>query len=73
MTNADLKSFVTRIENLLEEKKALTTDIAEVFKSAKSAGFDPRVMRALIKKRAQDAADLAEFQALLETYENAVG
>lgn len=72
-SNASLSRFVARIEKLLEEKAALSADIKEVFKEAASAGFDPKVMRGAIKKRAADKAELEEYEALLKVYLDALG
>ncbi len=65
-----LKSFIDRVEKLNEEKKALSADIREVFGEAKSQGFDPKIMRAVIKRRAMDKADLEEQESLIQTYES---
>ena len=43
-----LQSFVTRIENLEEEKAALMADIREVYSEAKAMGFDGKTIRHLI-------------------------
>jgi uncharacterized protein (UPF0335 family) len=67
-----LNSFIQRIERLNDEKKATTTDIREVFAEAKSSGFDVKVMRQVIKRRAMDRADLEEQDAVLATYETAL-
>lgn len=67
-----LVSFVERVERLNDEKKALGADIREVFGEAKSSGFDPKIMRLAIKRRAMDKADLAEQEAVLATYEHAL-
>ena len=37
-----LKSLIERIERLEEDKKAITTDIKEVYGEAKANGFDTR-------------------------------
>lgn len=68
-----LRSFCERIERLAEEKKALQADIASVFQEAKSAGFDTRIMREVIRERAMDAAQRQERDALLDTYRHALG
>jgi len=68
-----LKSFMERIERLEEEKKALTTDIGEVYSEAKSAGFDTKIMRKVIALRKMDAAKRQEQEALMEVYMNALG
>ena len=63
-----LKSFVERVERLEEEKAALTADIREVYSEAKGSGFDPKVMRQVVRLRKMESADRAEQEALLETY-----
>jgi uncharacterized protein (UPF0335 family) len=68
-----LKSVVERIERLEEEKKALADDIKEIYSEAKGNGFDIKIMRAVIRRRKQDAAELEEFEALLETYMSVFG
>ena len=64
-----LRSLIERIERLEEEKKALSGDIRDVFAEAKSAGFDVKIMRAILKLRKMNAAD-QEF--LLDTYRKAL-
>ncbi|MCB2108968.1 MAG: DUF2312 domain-containing protein [Rhodobacteraceae bacterium] len=68
-----LKQFISRIERLEEEKTNLGADIREVFSEAKSAGFDVKIMRQVIKLRKMDKADRDEQEALLELYLDAVG
>jgi len=46
----------------------LATDIREVYSEVKSFGFDTKVMRKVISIRKQDAAELAEQEALLDMY-----
>lgn len=68
-----LKALVDRIERLEEEKKALTEDIKEVYSEAKSAGFDVKVLRQLIRLRKMDANDRNEMEEILTIYMRAVG
>jgi uncharacterized protein (UPF0335 family) len=68
-----LKSLVQRIEKLEEEKAALAGDIREVYSEAKSAGYDTRIIRQVIRIRKMDKADRAEQDELLDLYLNAVG
>ena len=68
-----LKSLIERIERLNEEKANLSADISEVFKEAKGAGYDAKVMRELIKLRKMKPNDRAEREALLDTYKMAMG
>lgn len=63
-----LKSFIERVERLEEEKAALAGDIREVYAEAKSAGFDVKVLRQVVRLRKLDKADRQQQEALLETY-----
>lgn len=68
-----LRSFIERIERLEEEKAALANDVREVYSEAKSAGFDTKIMRQVIKLRKMDQNDRQEQEALLDLYKAAVG
>lgn len=68
-----LRSIVQRIERLEEEKKALAADIREVFAEAKSAGFDTKILRQVLKLRKLDRAERQEQEALVELYQQALG
>ena len=67
-----LRSLIERIERLEEEKKAIAGDSRDIFAEAKSAGFDVKVMREILKLRKMDAADRDEKELLLETYRKAL-
>ena len=67
-----LRSLIERIERLEEEKTALSGDIRDVFAEAKSAGFDVKIMRAILKLRKMNAADRDEQEFLLDTYRKAL-
>ena len=67
-----LRSLIERIERLEEEKKALSEDIRDIYAEAKSAGFDVKIMRTIIKLRKMNAIDREEQQYLLDTYRKAL-
>lgn len=67
-----LRSLIERIERLEEEKAALGSDIRDIFAEAKSAGFDIKIMRTIIKLRKMNAADRDEMDFLLDTYKKAL-
>lgn len=73
VAKAQLTSFVERIEKLEDEKKAISDDIRDVVKEAKSNGYDPKTLRAIVRERAQDPDERAERQALLDTYRQVMG
>lgn len=68
-----LRSLVERIERLEEERKALAGDIKDIYGEAKSAGFDVKVLRQIIRLRRQDQAEVEEQESLLDLYKRALG
>lgn len=68
-----LKSYVSRIEALSEEKDGLTADIKDIMLEAKSTGFDPKIIRKVIKLRKMDKAAIEEETALTDLYLSATG
>lgn len=73
-TGADqLRQYIERIERLEEEKRALMADIRDIYGEAKATGFEPKVMRQIVKFRAMDRDLLAEQDMLLSTYRDALG
>ena len=68
-----LKSFIERIERLEEEKRALGEDIKEVYAEAKGTGFEPKVMRQILKIRKMDKDEHDEQESLLDIYKRALG
>ncbi|MGE3770148.1 MAG: DUF2312 domain-containing protein [Bdellovibrionales bacterium] len=73
VTGARLKQYIERIEKLEEEKQAFAVDIREVFSEAKSAGFDTKCMRTIIKLRKMPDQQRNEQDELLELYKAAIG
>jgi uncharacterized protein (UPF0335 family) len=68
-----LRGIVDRIERLEEERKALSADIKDIYGEAKSAGFDVKVLRQLIRLRKQEPAEIEEQETLLDVYRHALG
>jgi uncharacterized protein (UPF0335 family) len=68
-----LKSFIERIERLEEEKRALSGDIKEVYAEAKGTGFEPKIMRQIIKLRQMDKEEVDQEESLLDVYKRALG
>ena len=71
-TQDQLKTIVARIENLEEEKAALSADIKNVYDEAKSNGFDVKALRAIIRIRKQDGDKRTEEEMILATYMQAL-
>ncbi len=72
-TEAELRQFIERAEQLAAEKKDITDQEKELFAEAKGRGYETKVMRKVIRDRkiARDA--LAEFEAIEDMYRNALG
>ena len=68
-----LRSIIERVERLEEERKALGSDIKDIFSEAKSAGFDVKVIRQIIRIRKQEPAEVEEQETLLDVYRRALG
>jgi uncharacterized protein (UPF0335 family) len=68
-----LRSLVERIERLNEERKALASDIKDIYAESKSAGFDTEVIRQLVRIRAKEPAEVEEQETLLDVYRRALG
>jgi len=67
-----IKSWVERIEALMAERAALNGDIRDIFLEIKKGDHDAKAIRKLIQRRAQDEGQLAEQDALLAAYTDAV-
>jgi uncharacterized protein (UPF0335 family) len=68
-----LKSLIERIERLEQEKSDLAADVRDVYAEAKSSGFEPKVMRQVIRLRKMDGNDRNEQEELLDLYKHALG
>ena len=72
MSDEGLRLYVERIERLNDEIAGLLGDRKDVYAEAKAVGYDPRTLRAAIKRRAVAPEARAEADALLEVYEAAL-
>lgn len=70
---AMLKGYVERIELLEEEKQARAQDVKEVYGEAKAMGFDTKILRKVVAARKRTVDELADEQAIFETYCKAIG
>ena len=73
VTADELRQFVERIERLEQEKKDLAEQAREVFAEAKGRGYDTKVLRRVIALRRREPDDVAEEEAVLEMYREALG
>ena len=73
VTADELRQFVERIERLEQEKKDIAEQVKEVFAEAKGRGYDTKVMRKIVALRRREPDDVAEEEAVLEMYKEALG
>ena len=73
VTAGELRQFIERFERLDQEKKDIAEQQKEVMAEAKARGYDTKVMRKVIALRKRDKDDIAEEEAVLEMYKEALG
>ena len=73
VTADELRQFIERIERLEAEKKDIADQVKEVYAESKARGYDQKAMRALINLRKKDSDEVAEQEAVLQMYKEALG
>ena len=73
VTADELRQFIERFERLEAEKKDIADQQKEVMAEAKGRGYDTKVMRKVIALRKRDKDDIAEEEAVLDMYKEALG
>ncbi|MBL0915045.1 MAG: DUF2312 domain-containing protein [Sphingopyxis sp.] len=73
VSDEQLRLFIERIERLEEEKKGIADDIRDVYLESKSQGYDPKIMRQIVRLRKMPIHDRKEMEAILDVYKSALG
>lgn len=73
VTADELRQFVERFERLEAEKRDIVDQQKEVMAEAKGRGYDTKVIRKVIALRKRDKDDIAEEEAVLDMYKQALG
>jgi len=73
VTADELRQFIERFERLEQEKKDIADQQKEVMAEAKFSGYDTKVLRKVIALRKRDKNDIAEEEAVIEMYKEALG
>ncbi|MFN3938739.1 MAG: DUF2312 domain-containing protein [Gemmobacter sp.] len=73
VTADELRQFIERYEQLEAEKQDVAEQQKELMAEAKGRGYDTRVMRKVIALRKRKPDDIAEEEAVLELYKQALG
>lgn len=68
-----LRQYIERIETLEEEKKGIADDIKDVYAEAKATGFEPKIMKQIVRLRKMEKHSREEAENLLMTYKAAIG
>lgn len=69
----ELRQFIEQFEQLEAEKKDIAERQKEVMAEAKARGYDTKVMKKIVALRKRDRNDIAEEEAILEMYKQALG
>ncbi|WP_315758902.1 DUF2312 domain-containing protein [Bradyrhizobium sp. SZCCHNRI2007] len=72
-TREELKSYIERIERLVQEIVDLRDEQKVLFAEAKAKGYDTKSMRRIIKRRQKDPSELAEAESVDDIYMHALG
>lgn len=70
---SQLLSYIQRIEKLNEDAAQIAADIKEVLNEAKSAGYDPKYIKQMIKLRKLDKDELDEADEITRLYRKVLG
>lgn len=73
VTASEIRQFIERIERLDAEKKDITEQQKEVMAEAKGRGYDTKALRKIIALRKRSSGDIAEEEAVIEMYKEALG
>ena len=73
ITDDQLRQYIERVERLEEEKKGISDDVRDVYSEAKSQGYDPKIMRKIVRIRKLTPQDRQTEEALIDTYKSALG
>ncbi len=71
--NGQLKALTERINRLEDEKKEAADNIRDVYLEAKSAGFNPKALRVVVRRQRADAKKAAELATDVDAYMVALG
>ena len=73
VTADELRQFIERYERLEAEKTDVTEAQKELMSEAKGRGYDTAVMKKIIALRKRKPDEIAEEEAILDTYKAALG
>lgn len=73
VTAQELRQIIEQYEGLEAERAGISDQMKELLAEAKARGYDTKIIRKLIALRKRDTEDLAEEEAVLVMYKEALG
>ena len=73
VASGELRQFIEQIEHVEAETRELADRKKEIYAEAKARGYDTKVMRKVIAMRKRDRGEIAEEEAVLDMYLEALG
>lgn len=67
-----LAQFISRIETVEEEKREKAEDVRAIYSELKGEGYDPKIVKKIIRLRRMSKEAREEEEALLDLYMNAL-
>lgn len=68
-----LRSYLERVERLIEDRKGVADEIRAVYAEAKVNGFTPKYLKAIVRLRALPLEERQEDAAMMDLYMSAIG
>lgn len=65
-----LRAYFKKLQNLEDQIADLNADKSDLYKEAKAAGFDPKIMRKVRARLRRPSEDVEEEDMLIQTYES---
>ena len=73
VTAQELRAFIERAERLEAEKRDVAEVLKEVWAEAKARGYDVPILKKVMALRRRSPDDIAEEEAVLDMYREALG
>jgi uncharacterized protein (UPF0335 family) len=73
VNRAELMSFIERVEKIEGDVRDMNSDKSDVYKEAKSRGYDDKVLKKIIAMRRMDPDKRREQEEILDLYLTSIG
>ena len=73
VSDQELLQFIERFERLDADRNEIVEQQKDVMAEARGRGYDTKILRKIIALRKRDKDDVAEEEAILEMYKEALG